>query len=58
MPPPMEVLEVVQYVAKLRSTGPLIPEVPEHFCLVLLIERNSRINEKKPPVPILVILGP
>ena len=42
--------------SKLRATGPLMPDNPEHGCPVLLIERITRINEEKPPILLLPVL--
>ena len=42
--------------SKLRATGPLMPDIPEHGCTVLLIERIARINEEKPPILLLTVL--
>ena len=41
--------------SKLRATGPLIPDSPDHCCPVLLIERIVRFNEEKYPVLLLFV---
>ena len=42
--------------SKLRATGTLMPDSPEHGCPVLLIERITRVNEEKPPILLLPVL--
>ena len=48
----------VEFECKLRGARPLMPDSPEHFRLVLLIESVPRINEDKYPVLLLVVLFP
>ena len=43
---------------KLRATGPLVLDSPEHGCPVLLIERVARVNEEKPPILLILKLLP
>ena len=43
---------------KLRATGPLILDVPQHGCLIILIDYISFENEEETPVFLLSTLLP
>ena len=43
---------------KLRATGPLISDGPQHCCLIILIEHISFENEEETPVFLLSTLLP
>ena len=43
---------------KLRTTGPLVPDRPEHGCPVIFIERVTRVNDEKSQILLLFMFLP